>query len=220
MKALFLIGLLIAGVAHAELVWENTEIHFTPHPAQVFQDTVFQFSNTGTQTVTLVTLQSGCGCLTATTEKRTYQPGETGTVSIRFNLKNRTGKQRKNLLIETNTKQKISLYVTADIPVAYTARPGPLPTRQAQPENTRCIRLTNPNKTPIKLHLLSLPNKEVSAEIKPIKEGFEYEIILNRPPGTPNSKSVLFIQTSPPPGRNESKILRLYLSDKTLSLRG
>jgi hypothetical protein len=72
--------------------------------------------------------------------------------------------------------------------------------------------LRNPNAIPIKLLSVSSSNELLPAELKTIREGFEYEVVVLRKPGAVNARAVIRIRTEPPPGLTESKSIKLYVS--------
>lgn len=64
----------------------------------------FHFTNDGDEPLEILSVKPSCGCITAKVDKNTLQPGESGTMHIRFASGKRTGHQRKSILVETNEK--------------------------------------------------------------------------------------------------------------------
>lgn len=60
------------------------------------------FTNTGKKNLELRAIQPNCTCITATANKTTLKPGESGTISISFNPANRIGTQNKAVSFYTN----------------------------------------------------------------------------------------------------------------------
>jgi hypothetical protein len=199
---------LLAGVAHAGLEWETTEIRLEVHPAQASAKAVFRFSNSGKEAVTIGDVKVGCGCLAPKLAKRTYGPGEEGELTILFDLRNRSGKQSKTATVRTSDGKSVDLVVTGNLPNAYEM--SPVMMRIAGTEKTKTARLVNPNDIPIKLLSATSSQKDLPAELKTIREGFEYEVLITRQPGARNARAVIRIEVEPPPGLSEAKIIKLY----------
>jgi len=60
------------------------------------------FTNTGKQAVTILDMRPSCGCTTATLEKNTYRPGESGQIRIALTLKGLSGSQQKTIEVLTD----------------------------------------------------------------------------------------------------------------------
>lgn len=84
----------------------------------------FKFTNTGKSELKIVQTSSSCGCTAGTSEKDSYAPGETGSIDVSFNSRNRSGSQFKYVTVYTNsaltpvTRLKISANVQKDVPEA------------------------------------------------------------------------------------------------------
>ena len=99
---LFVPLLLLAGAARAALTWSSTRIEATAKGGQQTFDTVFNFKNTGDKPVKIVSVQTSCGCTTATLAKNTYAPGESGELKAEIDLRDRTGWQEKTITVTTD----------------------------------------------------------------------------------------------------------------------
>jgi hypothetical protein len=209
MKTIFML-LLLSSVAHAGLEWEQKEIKLSVLPTQVAADAVFRFANKGEAPVTLGEVRVGCGCLSAKPTKRILAPGEQGELKIRFDLENRTGLQRKAVFVETDSGEKAELFVVCDIPESFSIEPRLLTWRQGDQATNKTTRLVNPNPHPIKLSPPTSSLASLPVEMKTIREGFEYEVIVSRNPSAKNARAVIRVQTEPPPGQAESKVLKIY----------
>ncbi|WP_372806728.1 DUF1573 domain-containing protein [Pontiella sp.] len=198
----------LACAARAGLKWETTEVRLEVHPAQASASAVFRFSNAGKEAVTIGDVKVGCGCLAPQLAKRTYGPGEEGELTIRFDLGNRSGPQSKTTTVRTSDGQSVDLVVSGNLPKAYDVLPAMM--RIGGTEKTKTARLVNPNPIPIRLLSATSSHKELSAELKTIREGFEYEVLITRKPAASNARAVIRIELEPPPGKSDAKILKLY----------
>lgn len=62
----------------------------------------FQFTNTGKGVLNIARLQSTCGCTVPQLKKKTYEPGETGTISVTFKAPASQGSIAKHIYIHSN----------------------------------------------------------------------------------------------------------------------
>jgi len=67
------------------------------------QDSTFTIYNDGDETLSILTIFSGCGCTRTSYDKKTIQPGDSSIVKVHFNGKGRTaGGFRKVVVIRSN----------------------------------------------------------------------------------------------------------------------
>jgi len=72
-------------------------------------ETKFKFKNTGTAEMQIVNLAGSCGCTVPALEKKTYAPGESGEITVKYNPHNRRGKQNTNITVTTNVPEKATV---------------------------------------------------------------------------------------------------------------
>ncbi len=214
MNKLFLYLLMIAVPAGARIEWKQTEVTLDIHPSQISADAVFEFTNAGDEPVSFSNIEITCGCLVAKPLKPSYAPGEKGQVVIMLNLKNRYGNQHKTVFAHTLAGQKTKLTVSADVPRAFTCTSPLVNWQKGDDSPEKSVTLRNPNAIPVKLLSIASSNELLPAELKTIREGFEYEVVVLRKPGVINARAVIRIRTEPPPGLAESKSIKLYVSAK------
>lgn len=77
----------------------------------------FQFSNQGQGVLKIKKIQSTCGCTVPELKKKTYQPGEAGTINVTFRPGQRSGPVSKHLYILSNDKEnpKAPLTIKANV---------------------------------------------------------------------------------------------------------
>jgi len=210
-KLLVLAAVLASTTAGAQIVWQQTEATLQVHPAQVSADAVFAFTNAGPESVSFKDIKISCGCLTVRPPAPSYAPGEKGQLVITLNLRNRLGPQRKHVWIETDDGKHTDLTVATDIPQLYVVEPKLLNWEPGDEAQQKTAHLRNPHALPIRLLSISSSHEGLPAELKTIREGFEYEVVVHRNPGTVNARSVVRIDTEPPPELKESKSINLYV---------
>ena len=64
----------------------------------------FEVLNTGKADLLLQNVKPSCGCTTPNYEKKPIRPGKKGTIEVVFDTKGRPGKQRKTVMVVTNTE--------------------------------------------------------------------------------------------------------------------
>ena len=77
----------------------------------------FKFSNIGDKTLNITRVTKTCGCTPFTLEKKTYAPGETGELKVRYNAGSKAGMVTRHLYVYTNDKDddKVGLTLKAEI---------------------------------------------------------------------------------------------------------
>ena len=65
---------------------------------------VFEVLNTGKADLFLQSVRPSCGCTTPRYEQKPIRPGKKGTIEVVFDTKGRPGKQRKSVMVVTNTE--------------------------------------------------------------------------------------------------------------------
>jgi len=65
---------------------------------------VFEALNTGKADLLFQNVRTSCGCTTPKYDKKPIRPGKKGTIEVAFDTKGRPGKQRKSVLVVTNTE--------------------------------------------------------------------------------------------------------------------
>jgi len=64
----------------------------------------FEVLNTGKADLLIQSVRPSCGCTTPKYDKKPIRPGKKGTIEVAFDTKGRTGKQRKTVVVVTNTE--------------------------------------------------------------------------------------------------------------------
>lgn len=76
----------------------------------------FTFVNGGRVPLLIATARSTCGCTVPSYPQAPVQPGESGVISVAFDTKNKSGLQRKPVIITANTyPAETTLYVSGRV---------------------------------------------------------------------------------------------------------
>ncbi|MGF1453171.1 MAG: DUF1573 domain-containing protein [Opitutales bacterium] len=119
------LGSMLALPLSAELEFTNIKLSPEVELGAESVRTAFPFQNTGTEPVTLVRVATSCGCTVADWPKGPIEPGESGAIDVVFEIGNRTGSQRKAIIVHTDARpgQPYRLELAVDIPVVATVEP-------------------------------------------------------------------------------------------------
>lgn len=85
----------------------------------------FEFENTGDSVLIIKNVKAACGCTGVELEKREYQPGEKGVISVKFDSRQYQGTTRKSAWVYTNDEKNaaIQLEITGQIILKYFSVP-------------------------------------------------------------------------------------------------
>lgn len=77
----------------------------------------FKFTNTGNSLLKITKVSKSCGCTPYTLAKKEYEPGESGTLKVKYNASKGPGLIRKRLFVFSNdkAKSKVELAIKAKI---------------------------------------------------------------------------------------------------------
>jgi hypothetical protein len=183
---------------HAELRWSDPiqSIHSTPEDREVTAR--FAFRNAGPTPVTVRSIKTTCGCTTARLEKKTYAPGETGEIDVRFVFGGRKGLQRKLITVKTDDSTEpaiLDLRVLVEENVTVT--PALVYWRLGEANTPKTVHVTA-NSTPVSIKGVVSENNEWRAEVATIKPGEDYLVRIQPPATTAKSGTTIRIVTAVP----------------------
>lgn len=116
---------LIFGPASAfALDWSSRQLALAARPLQRQLEASFAFQNLSSKPVTIRTVRTNCDCLEAQTDKLTYAPGESGTLTARFTTGDRLGLYERAIdVVTTESDTAVRLTVRIEVPPAATVTP-------------------------------------------------------------------------------------------------
>ncbi|MBN2684094.1 MAG: DUF1573 domain-containing protein [Pontiellaceae bacterium] len=202
---------LVAATASAGLEWEEIDLTLPVAPTQVSATAVYKFTNTGDEPVTISHVQITCGCLTPSLSHETYAPGEKGELVVLFDLRQYSGPQDRYMIVEMSDGSYQELDLHVDIPKSYIAEPRLIEWDEGDKALQKTIRLTNANTNSIKLLAIQSSNEEaLPAQLKTVREGFEYEVIVTRNVPDTRERAIFRVATEPPAGETEARTITFY----------
>ncbi len=109
MRKIFISAIILAMsmiiYSDSEITFEKRKISFGEIKSGEVVDLVFKFKNTGDKILVIKSINTSCGCTYTRNEKKEYQPGEKGTIPVKFFSKGYRGKVVKTINVSTNDKK-------------------------------------------------------------------------------------------------------------------
>ena len=166
------------------LSFQQSRIETTVAPDAKTVTVPYFFKNDTHRTLTIKRYDSACSCLSAKVKggKLSYEPGEHGQIKVVFELGNFSGLVEKTVMIWTTEdgedKPSSILSVVINIPVLFEVTPKTVFWNQNGEGGSKTIQLKVNSPEPIRILEHSATNKRFSYELQTIKEGFEYELVV------------------------------------------
>lgn len=201
-----LLFLLAALPLQAQLAWEAKHLEFKPLVGERSIVAKYKFQNVGKVPLTILNIQTSCGCTTVTTAKKIYAPGERGEVEVKFLFGGRRGPQHKTIVVQTDDAKEPSVVLSlkADILELVKVRPSYLFWKRGADKTPQTLNLKTTASVPVKVVSVSTNDPKFVTELRPAGGGGEYELIVTPTDTTTASLATLTIQTDYPAGRPES----------------
>lgn len=94
-------------IADSKMTFKETTVDFGEIDSGQVVDLSFDFENTGDSVLIIKNISTSCGCTATKLEKKEYQPGEKGSIPVKFNSRGIQGKVSKFVTVTTNDKENI-----------------------------------------------------------------------------------------------------------------
>ncbi len=112
MKKLLIITLFISLLtvfmaAESQIKFKETTVDFGEIDSGQVVDMNFEFENAGDSILIIKNISASCGCTATRLIKKEYQPGEKGTIPVKFNSRGYHGKITKSITVTTNDKENV-----------------------------------------------------------------------------------------------------------------
>ena len=174
--------LYIAGVAEiwaGSLDWEKTTIEVAAKPVDKTVTVNFAFRNTTDHPVEIVKIRTSCGCTVAESAKKTFAPGEKGTVKAVFTTVGRKGKQEKAIVVETSEKGTPDvLTLRVNLPDTIKVNKEMLSWNISDPLESQAFDVSVIAPGSAKVVAASPLGADFQADLKVIKGGEKYQVIV------------------------------------------
>ena len=116
---------LLSDTLSAEVQWKERTLRLEPPLGAQQASGVFEFTNTGTASVRIVEVRSGCGCTVAAMDKQVVAPGEKGTVQAVYHVAQRTGRQTVAVTVRTEEPEPRSHDLAVEVQIGAFAQLTP-----------------------------------------------------------------------------------------------
>lgn len=180
----------MAGCVHlcsASVVFTQPERHVVPTSDQSSVQAEFTFINKGETEVELLSATTTCGCATAVIVgldggKSRYAPGESGSIMLSLDLKNRKGRLSKTAIVRirngaNGTEEMQTLRLTADVATAIDVSDSIVYWDIGEAPQAKFVTITIVQTDPVKLLSIDLV-EGFTHEIVTVREGREYRVAI------------------------------------------
>jgi hypothetical protein len=166
---------------------------------------VFIVSNAGDQTLEISNVKPGCHCTTAGDWSKAHkiEPGKTAEIPIQFDTGAFSGDLTRNITVTSNDKrapvQILTLQGTIWNPIEVNPQFANINVTPDAPSNaTTVVHITSHFDEPVTLSNPTCANGKFQAELKTIKPGKEFEVVITAvPPLAPgNNRGTISVKTS------------------------
>jgi hypothetical protein len=170
----------LPGTSQAALEWERTLQEFRSSPAQESVRAGFPFKNTGSTTVTIVTIRSSCGCTAAQLQKRQYAPGESGEIVAEFRFGGRRGMQEKTVTVATDEPGAAATHLVLRVAIEepLTVQPALVFWRLGEAPAPKRIELRAAPERPVRVTGVESTMPDFATQLETVKAGEHYALIV------------------------------------------
>jgi Protein of unknown function (DUF1573) len=165
----------------------------------------FVFTNTGLATLEISSVRPGCGCTSAGNWDKRIEPGHTGVIPLQLNSAGFSGEIVKRTVVVCNdpVQTNIVLEMTGTVWKAFEITPASVVfsvLRREQTNQTKLVKIVSQLEAPVKLWELESTDAAFQGELKTVKPGKEFELLITAlPPFGPAARaSTLTLKTSSP----------------------
>ncbi|MEM1294189.1 MAG: DUF1573 domain-containing protein [Verrucomicrobiota bacterium] len=171
---------LVAGAAHAKLKFEAEVLERSAKIGDASVLAEFKFTNNGKKAVEIGLIDSTCGCLKAESDKRRYEPGESGVVEAEFFVKGLSGLVEKAIFVHAkgDKSEAVRLAVRVSIPEILSIEPKMASWDLNESVKSKRVVFKVLRPEPIRVLEVVPSRRNVTAELHVIEEGRHYEIEL------------------------------------------
>jgi hypothetical protein len=199
------LGLIICACAcfaggHAlALDWTSTEIEQHAPVNEPLPPYVFTFKNTGATPVGITNIRASCGCLAPVPDRETCAPGETGSITIKFDRTGLVGEVTRTVTITTDEKDRkepYELVLRADLPEPLTIAPRLVFWESGAPASVKSIDIKINQSEAVEITRATSNREEVGVALVTLEPGRHYRLDIT-PRGTP-CLALIALQTATP----------------------
>ncbi len=202
MKApvLFLaVGIAMVGPLAGEMVFEKSLVEINAQPDDEVVSAEFRFMVKGKEPVTITEYEAACNCLSAEISdggKLVWKPGQSGVIRGKFRMGTFKGTVDKHIILRIAGRPRpIKLTVRVNIPVLFDLQPPTLFWELDGNAGPQSFKIAVKRDKPIKIMEITGTNDQFEHELKTIRDGWEYEIVVTPKQVTTRAFGLLRIRT-------------------------
>jgi hypothetical protein len=164
----------------AALVFEREVAAEAAAPSAETHESKFAFKNAGPTAVTISEIQTTCGCLGASSDKKTYQPGESGVVSATIKLGSFEGEVIKSIYVLSDDPEtpKRMLQMKVTIPRLMEITPEVTTWTVGEEAKPKTLSIKVLRDEPIEVTAVSSTRENFVVELKVLEKGRAYEVVM------------------------------------------
>jgi hypothetical protein len=164
--------------ALADLQWEHKDQTITLGVNQPHTKLMFPFTNTGSQSVAILSVVPSCTCLKIFPIEEEIQPGATGMLEVQYLRTNRTGPLNYRITVQTTDPQNptVELMVRVAGTDNYTIVPGRLHWIMGAQAGTKEVLFKDVKNSGLKPTSAFCTDPNFTVEIKPVNDKGAYPI--------------------------------------------
>jgi hypothetical protein len=177
-----------------KIEFDNKKYEFGTAWAGEMVKHVYLVTNTGTATLEITRVKPSCGCTTAGVNALRIEPGKTASIPVQFDDSRYSGNVTKTIDVFSNARNEpratLSLRGSVRKPIDISP-PQAIMTVQPDSTNTATtsVRIINHTDSPVTVSDPTTSNKAFHGELKTIRPGQEYELIVTAQPPFANANN-------------------------------
>lgn len=137
----------------------------------------FKFKNSGNALLKIGKVRAPCGCTVPELKKKQYEPGETGTLKVRYHASIRPGPATKHIFVPSNDPEnpEVKLAVKSEVVEKVNVKPKRL-SLSLKKENAGCpkITITSIDAQPFSIRKFESPGNCITADFNPDEKATEF----------------------------------------------
>ncbi len=176
MKGVAFVLCSLCASALAQLKWDKGDQEFHPSLYDTNVIAHFTFKNAGDCSIALTSATSSCGCIIPALEKKTYLPGESGSLPVNFVFGQRVGPQQNEITVRTNDPRTPGAILTLRvvIPELLKLTPGFIYWRKGEEKTQKSITIRAASDAPLHIVNVSSSNEKFILQLTTNMPGREY----------------------------------------------
>jgi len=184
------------------LAFESKTVEITVGAEADSTTITFPFENKSKETIEIAKHASPCGCMSTSfkDDRMTYPPGAKGELTAVFKVGNFYGTVEKQVMVwlkdgAEGKRLPVTLTANITIPELITITPRTLNWNTGEAIEPKSCRIVVTHEKPIRINSLSCTNNNFGTELKTVREGMEYELVVTPRDAFDTSFAILKIST-------------------------